>query len=42
MHSPLTVHFTSSARAKLRAGCPVLPAHMLVDIAPLQVPCSPP
>ena len=40
MHFPLTVHFTSSAHAKLRAGCPALPDHMLVDIAPLQVPRS--
>ncbi|KAK9794955.1 hypothetical protein WJX73_001688 [Symbiochloris irregularis] len=37
VHFPLTLHFTSSTHSQLRLGCPPLPSHMHIEVAPLQV-----
>ena len=34
---PLTLHFFSSSHLELQCGGPPLPAHMRVDVAPMEV-----
>lgn len=35
--APLTLHFFNSSYLAARAGCPPLPAHVRLDVAPMQV-----